>query len=199
MHSIYYLRPEDYRSRTILVVGSFASGSDLARQLASLNLDKYTPGGTPLSTNGEGFTKVYVSCSSPPETNDPWTPYITYLPLISHLSPEGTIIFQDDQNLEGVDTIIFATGYNFSLPFCKITDHPWANSTYRVLDEVIMPEERDGGKEDERGGMKGLSMVGLDELMLFLEADVGRSIAFPTLRELLSCFLEDTLGRERYG
>jgi len=190
LHSIYYLRPEDYCARTILVVGSFASGSDLARQLASLNIDHYAPDGTPLSTDGPGFTKVYVSCSSPPDTKDPWTPYITYLPLISHLSPEGTIIFQDDQNLDGVDTIIFATGYNFSLPFCKNTDHPWDNPTYRVLDEVITPEERVGGKEDERGGMKGLSMVGLDELMLFLEADKGRSIAFPTLREFLIRFIE---------
>jgi hypothetical protein len=127
-----------------------------------------------------------VSCSSPPETNDLWTPYITYLPLISHLSPEGTIIFQDDQNLEGVDTIIFATGYNFSLPFCKITDHPWSDPTYQVLDGVIQPEERAGGKEEEAGGMKGLSMDKLDELMLFLRANVGRSIAFPTLRELSS-------------
>jgi hypothetical protein len=86
-----------------------------------------------------------------------------------------------------VDTIIFATGYNFSLPFCKITDYPWSNAAYRVLDEAIQPEERAGGKEEEAGGMKGLSMDKLDELMLFLRADIGRSIAFPTLRELSSC------------
>jgi hypothetical protein len=82
-----------------------------------------------------------------------------------------------------VDTIIFATGYNFSLPFCKITDYPWSDPKYQVLDEVIQPGEREGGREGEVGGMKGLSMDKLDEVMLFLEADEGRSIAFPALRE----------------
>ena len=82
-----------------------------------------------------------------------------------------------------VDTIIFATGYNFSLPFCKTTDHPWSDHKYQVLDEVIQEEEREGGKEGEVGGMKGLSMDKLDEVMLFLEADEGKSIAFPALRE----------------
>jgi len=84
-----------------------------------------------------------------------------------------------------VDTIIFATGYNFSLPFCKITDYPWSDTKYQVLDEVIQEEERDGGRKGELGGMKGLSMDKLDEVMLFLEADEGKSIAFPALREYL--------------
>jgi hypothetical protein len=157
-------------------VGSFASGSDLARQLASLNIGKYEP-----NSSEEGYTKVYVSCSTPPEGIDPWTPYINYLPLISHCQ-NGKLVLDDGQEV-GVDTIIFATGYNFSLPFCKITDYPWSDPKYQVLDEVIQEEEREGGREGEVGGMKGLSMDKLDEVMLFLQADEGRSIAFPALRE----------------
>jgi hypothetical protein len=157
-------------------VGSFASGSDLARQLASLNIGKYEPDSTE-----EGYTKVYVSCSTPPDSIDPWTPYITYLPLISYCQ-DGTMVLEDGQEVK-VDTIIFATGYNFSLPFCKITDYPWSDPRNQVLDEVIQPGEREGGREGEVSGMKGLSMDKLDEVMLFLQADEGRSIAFPALRE----------------
>jgi hypothetical protein len=168
----------------VLVVGSFASGSDLGRQLASLNIDRFKPDGTPLpGVEPGGYTKVYVSCSTPPETVDPWTPYITYLPLISTISENGRIVLEDGKEVEGVDTIICATGYNFSLPFCKITDYPWSDPRYQVLDQVITPEERAGGREAEVGGMKGLSMDKLDEVMLFLEADKRRTIAFPTLRE----------------
>jgi hypothetical protein len=187
LHSIYYLRPADYISRTILVVGSFASGSDLARQLASMNIGKYEP-----NSSEEGYTKVYVSCSTPPDTIDPWTPYITYLPLISHYQ-DGKIILEDGQTVV-VDTVIFATGYNFCLPFCKITDRPWSDSKYRVLDEVIQAEEREVGREGEVGGMKGLSMDKLDEVMLFLQADEGRSIAFPALREFSFPFLPHLLN-----
>ncbi|KAJ9105026.1 hypothetical protein QFC19_003657 [Naganishia cerealis] len=38
MHSRWYRRPEDFIGKNVLVVGSFASGSDIARELASLNL-----------------------------------------------------------------------------------------------------------------------------------------------------------------
>ena len=87
-----------------------------------------------------------------------------------------------------MDTIIFATGYNFSLPFCKITDYPWSDPKFQVLDEVIQVEEREDGREREAGGMKGLSMDKLDEVMLCLEADQRKSIAFPALREFLFSF-----------
>jgi hypothetical protein len=217
LHSIYYLRPEDYISRSILVVGSFASGSDLARQLASLNIGKYDKQGNRLPVprtdepdtpqNGEeGFTKVYVSCSNPSETDDPWTPYITYIPLISHLD-HGDLHFQPSSSSSTsspnsakvlrkgeIDTIIFATGYNFSLPFCKVIDSPWDER--RILQEVIQQGERKGGREWEVGGMKGLTMEGLDPLMLFLEGegDEERSIAFPILRESLILLFESGNG-----
>jgi hypothetical protein len=77
--------------------------------------------------------------------------------------------------------IIFATGYNNSLPFAKATDEPWKSAN--VLDEVIREDEREGGDKWEIGGVKGLHMVGLDELLLFLKED--RSIAFPGLRTSL--------------
>ena len=111
--------------------------------------------------------------------------YITYRPLISHIDQDGGIVFQDEaeaEPLRGVDMIIFATGYNFSLPFCKAADKPWNESESRILDSQIRPGERDGGNESEVGGMKGLGVEGLDPLLLFLENDPSRNIAFPVLR-----------------
>lgn len=100
---------------------------------------------------------------------------------MSHVGQDGSIVFQEDaEPLRGVDTMIFATGYNFSLPFCKATDSPW--DEMRILDDQIRPGERDGGFEEEVGGMKGLGMEGLDPLLMFLENDPSRSIAFPVLR-----------------
>lgn len=100
---------------------------------------------------------------------------------MSHVNHDGGIVFQDDsETLQEVDVIIFATGYNFSLPFCKATDSPWDGA--RILDDQIRPGERDGGSESEVGGMKGLGVEGLDPLLLFLENDPLRSIAFPVLR-----------------
>jgi len=213
VHSRFYRRPSDFAGQSVLVVGSFASGSDLSRQLASLNLGHYHPSGEPLTPtespthhdNGSGstpdlhaiprFTKTFISSSNsiqaPPPTDAPprlWQVYITHVPLVSHIDPSGLIHFQAPSNdlpppepIRGVDTIIFATGYNFALPFCKISDEPWKNT--RVLDRAIGAVERDGGDEREEGGMKGLTMTDLDELTLFLEGD--RSIAFPVLREYI--------------
>lgn len=203
LHSRYYRRPEDYTGKTVLVVGSYASGSDLSRQLASLNIGKYASTGQKLSEEGtltpetesdESFTKVYISSSSVPEDKptppefpaQPWKPFIHHVPLVSHISPpspahpRGAVHFKDDREVvDDIDVIIFATGYNFSLPFCKAKDQPWA--TKPVLDGIISDEERVGGRESDIGGLKGLGMKNLDELMLFLDGD--RSIAFPVLRK----------------
>lgn len=183
----------------MLVVGSFASGSDIARQIASLNLGYYDPSGRPLTPDPEEtrrFTRVYVSSSgapspmysvTPDDPSTPWMKYIDYRPLISHVAEDGVIHLQDKGGeLSGVDTIIYATGYNFSLPFCKVTDAPWRDM--RILDDRIRPGERDGGSEGEVGGMKGLGVEGLDPLLLFLENDQKRSIAFPVLRQSLRLY-----------
>ncbi|ORY27654.1 hypothetical protein BCR39DRAFT_537734 [Naematelia encephala] len=197
LHSRFYLRPEEYAGRTVLVVGSFASGSDLSRQIGGLNIGRYTSDGrplTPVSGSESGFTKVYVSASGAPtpqdqggESSQPWRQFVTNVPLISHVErpsddyPKGRIHFQPGQtNTEPieVDTIIFATGYNFSLPFCKVTDEPW--KSHKLLDRVITKEERDNGASREQGGLKGLGVHGLDETMIFLDGD--RSLAFLTLQ-----------------
>ncbi len=211
LHSRYYRRPVDYIGQTVLVVGSYASGSDIARQIAGLNVGHYSPSGgsllrTPDSEDGHpsskpAFTKVYQSSSGAPnphsadqdDPSQPWRQFIHDVPLISSIhpssssNPKGSIEFKPspwvaDENVHppitDVDFIIFATGYNFSYPFFKVEDAPWRDQ--RVLTEVIKTGERIGGDESEAGGLKGLGVKELDELLLFLDGD--RSIAFPALR-----------------
>lgn len=74
---------------------------------------------------------VHISSSGPtlhsPKANDPSQPcgkYITYRPIISSIR-DDVVTFEDGTELKGVQTILFATGYNFALPFCKRTDAPW--------------------------------------------------------------------------
>ncbi|WWD16875.1 hypothetical protein CI109_101307 [Kwoniella shandongensis] len=192
IHSRFYRSAIDFVGQRILVVGSYASGGDISRLIAGLNIDKYHPSGEPINGHPvDKFTEVYVSSSGPnpfaASLDGPWAPFITYRPLIDRIDEEGRIHFhpskgegeekRDDTPLEGIDTIIFATGYNFYLPFCKDTDAPWNGK--KLMTERVKDGERDGGDEWEIGGLKGLGMKGLDELLLFLEGD--RSVAFPQL------------------
>ena len=169
-HSRFYRCPDQHAGKTILIVGSFASGSDLSRQIASLNLNPSLP-----------RTKVYVSSSGDTSyagREGGWAEYIEDVPLITGFEGEE-IVFENGRRVRGVDEVIFATGYWYSLPFCRAPDKPW--NGVRVLSDNVGGEksgEKEGGR---RSGIKGFHMDNLDPLQLFLKND--RSIAFPTLRE----------------
>ncbi|KAL7419479.1 monooxygenase [Cryptotrichosporon argae] len=190
VHSREYRRPEEYAGKTVLVVGGYASAGDIARQLASLNIGHYEPTGVRVSDSPLPFTRIYQSMSGAPnaqstdDDTEAWKAYVYVLPLVDRF--DGDVFhFQNDpfthEPVGGFDVVIFATGYNNSLPFCRRADAPWASRS--VLAETIRLEERAGGDEWEVGGTKGLLMQGMDELLLFLAGD--RTIAFPGLRE---CF-----------
>jgi lysine/ornithine N-monooxygenase len=186
IHSREYRRAEEYIGKRILVVGAGNSGADIVRHLTSLNLGHYTYEGHKTDDQVDRpYTTVYNSVTGASRAgynsgSEPWAPYIRTVATIDHI--EGpSIHLKDDARtiLSDLDLIIFATGYNNSLPFAKAEDLPWKSAN--VLDEVIREEERVGGDKWEVGGVKGLHMVGLDELLLFLNDD--RSIAFPGLRK----------------
>lgn len=177
IHSREFRRASDFAGQTVLVVGSFSSGSDISRLLGSLNIR-----GIP--------TKVYQSStgignsSTADDPNEPWRPYINKVPLIDRFEADGAkgrIYFKSipfiHEPIDDVDVVIFATGYYNSLPFCKKKDEPWRST--RLLEEEITI--KDGGDERDLGGMRGLHVEGLDEMLLFLADD--RSLAFPGLRE----------------
>jgi hypothetical protein len=175
-HSRFYRSPDQHAGKTVLIVGSFASGSDLSRQIASLNLDPSLPA-----------TKVYVSSggdTSYASREGGWAEYIEDVPLITAFEG-GEIVLEDGRRVRRVDEVVFATGYWFSLPFCRKEDQPWEK--VRVLSDTVGGEvgEQGKGRTGEDGprqrGMRGFHMNHLDPLQLFLKDD--RSIAFPALRK----------------
>jgi hypothetical protein len=100
-------------------------------------------------------------------------------PLIS-VPSQRSIISKVHQKVDSTVRFTFRTKASWKISI-KATDQPWASAN--VLDEVIREDERAGGDKWEIGGVKGLHMVGLDELLLFLKDD--RTIAFPGLRTFI--------------
>lgn len=192
-----------------MVIGSFASGSDLTRELGSLllptsslplpmrqarerNAHRYPPDGTV----DKSRTKIYQSSSGLPnmftgglpKEAQPWLDHIEQKTLISHVDePEeegGTSVihFKDGSTVDDIDVLIFATGYLFYYPFFKSADYPWNQKEGRLCsDEIREVDVLDEKDGWEKGGVQGMTQEGMDELKLFLKAD--RSLAIMGLRE----------------
>jgi len=183
-------------------VGSFASGSDVARELASVALPTdCLPESMQLARKRnhhdhpdvapKGKVEVFQSSSMLPNDmssfgkeateKTPWIKLIEHRPLIEKIEG-GVVHFNNGSTLENIDVIIFATGYYYYFPFFKATDYPWNEQDKRVCDETVdeidIVDEINGWEKD---GLQGLAMQGLDELKLFLKAD--RTCAFIALRE----------------
>ena len=181
------------------MVGSFASGSDVARELSSVQVPTSDlPESMQLARKRnhsshpdvpiQGNVDVFQSSSMLPndmspygkkeDEKQPWTKFIQHRPLIDRIE-DDVIHFKDGTTLEDVDVIIFATGYYYYLPFCKSEDAPWNEK--RVCDETVrgvdVLDEINGWEKD---GIQGLAMKGLDEIKVFLKDD--RTCAFIALR-----------------
>lgn len=114
----------------------------------------------------------------------PWLRLIEQRPLIERIDAEGggsVIQFKDESTLDGIDVIIFATGYLYYYPFFKRSDVPWNRKEAQVLDLPVVEGDVVGEGQRDVGGMQGLGMRHMDELLLFLEND--RSMALIGLRE----------------
>jgi len=122
-HAKYYRRASDFAGKKTIVVGSSASGSDISLQVCRSSQQP-----------------LLWSCRSTPPINAISTPLRRQLPPISKLNPDNrTVEFEDGTVETGIDTILFATGYLYSLPFLEkiqprlITDGSHVNHTYQHL------------------------------------------------------------------
>jgi hypothetical protein len=142
--------------------------------------------------------RVYQSSSQTPnmftsglaadEDDDsrPWLRLIEQRPLIDRIDG-GAIRFKDGSALQDIDVIIFATGYLYYYPFFKRSDYPWSLEEARVLDLAVEGVDVSQKDSSDVGGLQGLGMRNMDELMLFLEKD--RSMALIGLRKSRTHFL----------
>ncbi|KAH7926419.1 FAD/NAD(P)-binding domain-containing protein [Leucogyrophana mollusca] len=97
LHSIWYREPERYINRTVVVVGSGASGRDAASQVCM---------------------KARRTYHSVRGNDDPATGPVIIMPEISHFTA-NEVVFKDGTTISDADSIILGTGYDLRVPFLE--------------------------------------------------------------------------------
>lgn len=101
-HAKFFDTPDKYEGKTILIVGGFASGSDLAIQATLF------------------AKKIYVSCDEKTVLTGEENPYVELIPRISKYDVSNRSITFEDKTIEGIDEVLFCTGYEYDIPFLDL-------------------------------------------------------------------------------
>jgi hypothetical protein len=114
IHSIFYREPQRYVNRTVVVVGSGASGRDAASQVV-LHAHKVVV--TDFSTEKRKLnpSQVYHSVR---DHSDPATGPVEVKPEISYFTSDA-VVFADGSRVHDVDSVILGTGYDLRIPFLE--------------------------------------------------------------------------------
>lgn len=122
-HAKYYRSPEDFANKKVIVVGNSASGTDISTQIAQHSAH-------PLLWSSKSSSMFKVGTS----------PLKRDMPQISGFLPtDRSVQFSDGSVETGIDAILFATGYFYSLPFLShvrpalIQDGSHVEHTYKHL------------------------------------------------------------------
>ncbi|RAR00769.1 FAD/NAD(P)-binding domain-containing protein [Stemphylium lycopersici] len=120
-HSKYYRRPEDFSGKKVVVVGNSASGADISAQIARHSA-------VPLlwSSRSESlFSATHGAVSASPARHQ-------VPPISAFLPATRGVRFADGSEAHGVDAVVFATGYLYSLPFLSGVEPPLITTGERV-------------------------------------------------------------------
>ncbi|GAA5894041.1 hypothetical protein JCM8208_002329, partial [Rhodotorula glutinis] len=165
-HARWYRDAEQFKEKTVLVIGNSASGYDITRELASSIYSRR------LADPSAPLPRIYQSARSPPALGIPWdapdapeySKEVRELPPIKRV--EGRRIeFENGEVVEDVDTVMFATGYYFSFPFLSPSHEPFKSHP------VTYSPTKSGQRGAPSGAEGGIRMHGLDDRFLFLLAD----------------------------
>lgn len=107
IHSKAYRDKELYRNKRVVVVGASVSGADLAHDLAEV-------AAAPLTAVVRGRYHCFFGDHAFQHPNIVRKPSIS---RVETVNGQATLYFEDGTSASGVDHIIFATGYTWSLPF----------------------------------------------------------------------------------
>ncbi|GAA5957607.1 hypothetical protein JCM3765_001453 [Sporobolomyces pararoseus] len=174
-HARWYRNPEKFRQKNVLVIGNSASGYDITREIATSIHDRRT------NESPSQLPKIYQSARSPsalgiafdsPDAPE-WAKEIKVFPPIRKIEGK-TIVFEDDQTLTDVDTIIFATGYYFSFPFLRSTDAPWSEHPVTrppTVSVTVDPRGETASLQSTAPVEGGLRLHNLDDRFLFYLPD----------------------------
>lgn len=125
-HSKYYRRPEEYCGKKVIVVGNSASGADISNQIAPYCQQ-------PLLWSSRSVSLLSASHGAAGKSRCEIPPITRFIPA------DRSVEFEDGTVESGIDAIVFATGYFYSLPFLEnvmpalITDGSHVNHTYQHL------------------------------------------------------------------
>ena len=100
LHSHNYRGPEPFSGQRILVLGASVSGAELARELATVADVVYFSG------------RTFRDPRSVKSRHDG----ITRCPPVARFLTDA-VVLTDGQRIDGVDAILFCTGYNYRFPF----------------------------------------------------------------------------------
>ncbi|KAK7530132.1 hypothetical protein IWX49DRAFT_359940 [Phyllosticta citricarpa] len=116
-HSKFYRNPEAFKDKKVIVVGNSASGIDIGTQVAAQCQ-------LPLINSIKSAS--YLSPGPVPS-------FKKEVPAIKQLDPSTrTAIFEDGSSEASIDSIIFCTGYFYSLPFLSSVSPPLVTDGTRV-------------------------------------------------------------------
>ncbi|KAL1921980.1 uncharacterized protein VTP21DRAFT_10622 [Calcarisporiella thermophila] len=108
MHSKDYRLPDEFVDKTVLVVGGGFSGVDIAKEISEYARVVWQSIRTPFASGSSGDNPTLFGDR------------VTIKPTVQRYNFEaGSVEFVDGSIMEGVDCVIYATGYLYTLPFLK--------------------------------------------------------------------------------
>lgn len=127
-HAKYYKDDSEFKNKTVLIVGNYASGVDLATQV------------------GTSADHVYVSVKDESLLIEVDQPNVEYLKLVTgyDFNDNRSAYTVDGKKVSAIDKIIFCTGYLYTFPFLErylpgVTDGTWVPNIYKQIFNVDDP------------------------------------------------------------
>ncbi|KAK0624517.1 thiol-specific monooxygenase, partial [Bombardia bombarda] len=123
VHSKHYRKGEKYKGKRVIVVGGSVSSHEIIHEIL------------PYAQH-----PVYASLRGGPIPSFGWAPFLhphisIKKQIVKMEAATGMILFSDGSTVDGVDHIIFGTGYSFSLPFLPLVQER-IKTAYRRLPGV---------------------------------------------------------------
>ncbi|GLJ13516.1 hypothetical protein SUGI_0214190 [Cryptomeria japonica] len=104
LHSFNYRIPEPFSNQVVVIIGKSSSACDISLDLKMVAKEVHL---SIRSTKHEKDTKVHIDLHR----------FNVHLhPMITYLDEDGTVVFEDGSKIIA-DSIIYCTGYSYSIPF----------------------------------------------------------------------------------
>ncbi|KAL4700049.1 hypothetical protein H8957_000340 [Semnopithecus entellus] len=147
LHSRDYKNPEDFKGKRVLVIGLGNSGSDIAVELSRLATQVIisTRSGSWVMSRvwDDGYPWDMVSLRKEPVFSDELPSHIlcgivSIKPSVKEFT-ETSAVFEDGTVFEAIDSVIFATGYDYSYPFLDETIMKSRNNEVTLFKGIFPP------------------------------------------------------------